>query len=186
MLKIHGHLSDDRLIALCLDGADASEAAHCPACQQRYAGFAAVLADVHDTAITQADAAFPAERLARQHARILQRLEQDGRPGRVIAFPGHAREGQFWRSRPDTRWMAAAAAAGLVIGLLAGLATQNIPRPAVATVVATDAAPLGFRAVATAFSEDEFLGQVEMAADSPGGTDLRSLHDLTPRAWEVR
>ena len=186
MLKTHGHLSDDRLIALCLDGADAREAAHCPACQQRFAAFAALLADVHVTAVADAEAAFPAERLERQRARILQRLEQDGRPGRLIAFPRHARDGQTWRSRPDTRWVAAAAAAGLVIGLLAGHATQNVPGRAIATAVTTDTAPPGFRAVPTAFSEDEFLGQVEMAADSPGGTDLRSLHDLTPRAWEVR
>ena len=47
--------------------------------------------------------------------------------------------------------------------------------------------PTGLRAVATTFSEDEFLGQIEMAPDSPGpGTALRALHDVTPRAWEVK
>ena len=41
----------------------------------------------------EADAAFPAERLARQRARILQRVDQDGRPARVIAFPaGHTHD----------------------------------------------------------------------------------------------
>jgi hypothetical protein len=81
--------------------------------------------------------------------------------------------------------------AGLVIGLAAGHLQHDIPRaasaPSVPAVRATDAPEIRtLHAVATTFSEDEFLGQVEMAADSPGpGTALRPLHDVTPRAWEV-
>ena len=89
MMKAHRHLSDDQLIELCLGGA-AHPVADCPSCEARRADVVALLDEVSDAAIREADAAFPADRLARQQARILQRLEQDGRPGRLITFPGHA------------------------------------------------------------------------------------------------
>jgi hypothetical protein len=189
MMKAHSHLSDDQLIELCLDGAQAVHG--CASCEARRADLAALLNEVATTARQNADEAFPAERLTRQHARILQRIEQDGRPGRLIAFPGHVQEPSTLRVRPRTRWIAAAAAAAFVIGLLAGHLAHDMPgRTAVSAVPiarATDSAQTGLRAVATTFSEDEFLGQIEMAADSPGpGTALRALHDVTPRAWEVK
>lgn len=191
MMKAHSHLSDDQLIELCLGGGPLA-APGCPSCEARRADLAALLHEVSDAAVHEADAAFPAERLARQQARILQRLEQDGRPGRLIAFPGHAQEPSPLRVRPATRWIAAAAAAAFVIGLLAGHLAHDMPGragvPTVGVVRAMDGPqPAGLRAVATTFSEDEFLGQIEMASDSPGpGTALRALHDVTPRAWEVK
>ncbi len=187
MMKAHKHLSDDQLIELCLGGAHAVHG--CASCEARRAELAALLDEVAAAAMQEADAAFPAERLARQHARILQRVEQDGRPGRLIAFPGHAQEPSTPRVRPRTRWIAAAAAAAFVIGLLAGHLAHDMPgRTTVAAVARpTDSAQPGLRAVATTFSEDEFLGQIEMAADSPGpDSALRALHDMTPRAWEVK
>ncbi len=191
MMKAHRHLSDDQLIELCLGGS-AHPVTGCASCEARRADLAALLGEVSDAAIDEADAAFPAERLARQQARILQRLEQDGRPGRLIAFPGHAQDPAPARLRPGTRWVAAAAVAAFVIGLLAGHLVHDMPgatsTPATPVARAIDSAePATLRAVATTFSEDEFLGQIEMAADSPGpGTALRALHDVTPRAWEVK
>jgi hypothetical protein len=190
MMKAHSHLSDDQLIELCLGGAHVVHG--CPSCETRRAALAALLDEVTAAATQEADAAFPAERLARQHARILQRVEQDGRPGRLIAFPaGYAQEPSPLRVRPRTRWIAAAAAAAFVIGLLAGHLAHDIPGRAGVSAVpiarATDSPQGGLRAVATTFSEDEFLGQIEMAADSPGpDSALRALHDVTPRAWEVK
>ena len=61
----------------------------------------------------EADAAFSDERLAKQRARILQRLEQEGRPGRVITFPAAHTQRPPLRARPGMRWVAGAAAAGL-------------------------------------------------------------------------
>jgi len=191
MMKAHSHLSDDQLIELCLGGEEHSVPG-CASCEARRADLAALLHEVYGAAVHDADATFPADRLARQQARILQRIEQDGRPGRIIAFPGHGQEAVPLRARPRTRWIAAAAAAGLVIGLLAGHLAHDIPErvsaPAVSVAQATDTPqPATLRAVATTFSEDEFLDQIEMAADSPGpGTALRALHDVTPRAWEVK
>ena len=189
MMKAHNHLSDDQLIELCL-GDGTHPVADCASCEARRADLVALLAEVSDVANHEADAAFPADRLARQHARILQRLEQDGRPGRLISFPGHAQEPATPRVRPGTRWIAAAAVAAFVIGLLAGHLAHDIPgaTTGVPVVRAIDTAPPStLRAVATTFSEDEFLVQIDMVADSPGpGTALRALHDVTPRAWEVK
>lgn len=189
MMKAHNHLSDDQLIDLCLGGGH-GPVADCASCEARRADLAALLDEVSVAANVEADAAFPADRLARQQARILQRLEQDGRPGRLISFPGPAQEPAPTRIRPGTRWIAAAAVAAFVIGLLAGHLAHDIPAATSGTPVvrAIDTAPAGaLRAVATTFSEDEFLVQIDLAADSPGpGTALRALHDVTPRAWEVK
>jgi hypothetical protein len=149
---------------------------------------AALLAEISAAATAEADAVFTPERLARQQARILHRLDQDGRPGRLLAFPGHPHDTPALRPRPTSRWIAAAAAAGLVIGLLAGHLAHDMPGRAVApdtAMRATDEPPAALRAVATSFSEDEFLGQLELAADRPGGRALLPLHNATPRAWEV-
>jgi hypothetical protein len=189
MMKAHNHLSDDQLIELCLADA-AHPVAECASCEARRADLATLLDEVSATADQQADVAFPADRLARQQARILQRLEQDGRPGRLITFPGHAQDAPPIRIRPGTRWVAAAAVAAFVIGLLTGHLAHDMPAatPATPVVRAIDTPPsTPLRAVATTFSEDEFLVQIELAADSPGpGTALRALHEVTPRAWEVK
>jgi hypothetical protein len=191
MMKAHRHLSDDQLIELCLD-AGVHPLTECASCEARRAGLAALLDEVSDAAAHEADAAFPADRLTRQQARILQRLEQDGRPGRLIAFPFHGLDPATPRIRPATRWIAAAAAAAFVIGLLAGHLAHDMPATTRASAPsaarATDAVQSStLRAVATTFSEDEFLVQIDLVADSPGpGTALRALHDVTPRAWEVK
>ena len=161
-----------------------------PSLSTELAAAAPLLDEISAVAAREADAVFTPERLARQQAKILQRLGQDGRPARVIAFPGHGQDPFALRTRPATRWIAVAAAAGLVVGLLAGHLAHDIPgrvaAPAVAVARPTDAPQASLRAVATTFSEDEFLGQVELAADNVGGSSLRPLHDATPRAWEVK
>jgi hypothetical protein len=194
------HLSDERLIELSIAGEAANEVtgragdAHlavCPECQTRRIDLTALLDEVGGVAAAAADVQFSDERLARQQSRILQRIEQDGRPGRLIAFPaGHPQDPLLVRSRPASRWVAMAAAAGLVVGLLTG---QLIPATQVSTpagapaprMVANESGSgLALRAVSTTLSDDEFLGQVE-AAGIAGPAALRSLDALTPRAWEV-
>lgn len=185
------HLSDDRLIELCVGGpptaaADAHLAA-CTECQSRHAELAGLLDEVTETTAAEADAVFSAERLSRQQVRILQRIEQDGRPGRLIAFPaGRPQEPAVVRSRPASRWVAAAAAAGLFVGLLTGqlLPVTRTPAPDVRIVSNEAGSGMAMRAVSTTLSDDEFLGQVE-AAGSAGAAALRPLDALTPRAWEV-
>ena len=191
------HLSDDRLVDIGLtetpSGLEQQHLGACAPCETRRAAIAHMLDEVSQAAIEEADAAFPAGRLARQQMRILERLEHEGRPAKVIAFPaGHAPDSVLHRNRPAARWIAAAAVAGLVVGLAAGRfgpagapgfeAPQAVNRPA-ATPFRSEPQ---LRAVTVTLSDEELLGQIELAVDGRGGASLRSLDELTPRAWEVR
>jgi len=185
------HLSDDQLLGVCLaEPLPPREQEHlqsCAACSARRHDVDTFLRDASLAAEAEADAAFPPERLAKQHARILQRLANEGRAARVIAFPGHSPEGETAKPLPRTRWLAGAAAAGLVIGLVAGHMSRDLrgvrqgasPEGVVVT-------QLPMRTGNAAFLEEELLGQIEMAVASPSGSALGTLNDLTPRAWEVK
>ena len=196
------HLSDDRLIEVCmLEAPSTAEQQHlgaCARCDARRVRLQMLLDDAAGTAAAEADAAFPPERLARQQARILTHLLHDGRPARVIAFPaGHPHEPMVSRTRPSTRWVAAAAVAGLVIGVIAGRFGHDYSfvRPSVAHVIARASGDAELRAagstgtireVSAAVSDEEFLSQIEGAIDGPAAAALQPLDDLTPRAWEAR
>ena len=185
------HVSDDRLIEICVSGpALPLEQAHlaaCTTCERRRSSVVEILAELDAAATVETDLAFPPERLQRQQARIAQRIEQDGRPGRLIAFP-ITPPPMMARSRPHVRWAAAAAAAAFFIGLVAGHLVHDLPAresSTMAGVVGTEADSVPLRAVSTTFSEDDFLWQVERAADSTCPAALRPLDDMTPRAWDA-
>jgi hypothetical protein len=187
------HLSDDRLIEICFDlEVNASDHAHlqaCPACESRRSNLAGSLNEIGAAIEQQADETFPSERLARQRVRILQRVDQDGRPGRVIVFPaGHTHDAPR-RVRP-ARWgtVAAAVAASFLVGLLAEHLAHDIPgsRQSIPAQRAQVAAPVAQVRAAIATPDDELLGQVELAASGVGPAALRPLDALTPRAWDVR
>ena len=88
----------------------------CADCRERYAAFATWLETVRSDARAEADEAFGGERFATQQAQIARRLEALEHPARVIAFPRFARPISAQHD-PRRRWVAAAAAAGLVIGV---------------------------------------------------------------------
>jgi len=197
------HLSDDRLIEVCLlEAPSIVEQQHlgaCARCDARRTRLRSLLDDVSGVAAAEADAAFPPERLARQQARILSQLQHEGRPGRLIAFPaGHAHEPTVSRTRPSTRWIAAAAVAGLVIGVIAGRFGHDysLGRPGATRIAVTrtvDAPELRtagstgvIREISAAVSDEEFLNQIEIAIDGPAAAALQPLDDLTPLPWEVR
>jgi len=186
------HLSDDRLVDLCLDrgplGNEQQHLAACPQCGERRARLARLLREVSEIAAAQGDAVFTPERLAAQRARILQRIEHEARHARVISFPTAHPHSSSLRARPGMRWVAGAAAAGLLIGIMAGHLAHQLPRstvsPASPAILAQPAAePLQF--VAVSLSEEEFLGEMEMAVEGTGGSALAPLDNLTPRVWEV-
>jgi anti-sigma factor RsiW len=184
------HLSDDRLIEVCLDETRfPTERDHldsCPACAERSAHLTRLLTEVATVTTAEADAAFCDDRLAKQRTRILQRLEQEGRPGRVIAFPAGLSHGPSLRARPGMRWIAGAAAAGLLIGVLAGHLAHVVPGQwGVAPRMALQPEGPTLHAVSTTMTEEELLGMLEVALEGTGGTSLRPLDDLTPRVWEV-
>jgi len=189
------HLTDDRLIEICFDvDGNPSDRAHllaCRACESRRLALAGTMDDIGEVLTRQADEAFPAERLARQRARILHRVDLDGRPARVISFPaGHTQDGAPPRHRRSARWgtVAAAVAASFVVGLLAEHlahklpgSRQSMPDTRIARQVAVSNSP-----IRTTQSDDELLGQVELAGTGVGTAALRPLDALTPRAWDAR
>jgi hypothetical protein len=186
------HISDDRLIEICsLAPAVGSEKTHlvvCARCEARRLEIVGILSELDDAASSEASVAFPDERLERQHSRILQRVEHDGRPGRVVAFPA-PQTPAFTPARPRVRWAAAVAAAAFIAGVVTGQWTHTFAdrvdeTPTNLIAKETDQIPL--RAVPTTFSEEEFLDQVEVAASRNGPAALRPLDAMTPRAWDVR
>ena len=193
------HLTDDVLAEIwTMAAAEGRTASHphfdtCSECRYRYADFTRFLDEIKDEAYAEADQLMSPERLAAQQAQIVRRLEALERPARVIAFPKSTRPSNS-PSRVGQRWVATAAAAGLVIGVVAGQlvdfrrALTPAHRP-VGTVVA-DSAPArsgNVTPVSNVVPIDEaFLyGDLEASARNPRDSSLRAFDDFTPRARDI-
>ena len=199
------HLTDTELLALHFDasrphGGPADNAhdggAHdhvtsCATCQARGRAVTELLDDVTRASAAEADALFGPELLARQHARIMGRVAQECRSARIISFPAVA-QAPVRPVRGGTRWVAAAVAAGVILGIVGEHVTERIARaggptralrPAVVQVLAEPG--LAVRTVSTS-SDDDFYGQVELAFGSAAPAALRPLDVLTPRVSDVR
>jgi len=128
------HLSDSQLFVACQPIPDdqahpghgyLDHLADCSSCRGRHDAVTRMLDDARRTAQLDAEDAFPLERLAQQRDRILARVDDLCRVGKVLTFPSaHARNVPVQPSH-RTRWVAAAAAAGLVVGLLGGHLTRD-------------------------------------------------------------
>lgn len=201
------HLDDDAIAALWSSrvaasevssgpaSASADEEAHlrsCAECRARYDAFSGWLDDARAEAIDEADEIFSAERLAAQQTQILRRLETLERPGRVLAFPRFRHSGTSVRRGPQ-RWIAAAAVAGLIVGVGAGelLDFRRSMSGTAAGHLGSQPLPLGQSARGTlqpvAFSsEDLFLyDDSDAASTSPSVEALQALDALTPRVRDL-
>ena len=186
------HLSDDRLIEICLADPlapiDEPHLRNCERCEHRRLVLASTLGDVTEHAMSEVDAAFPAERLARQHARIMQQVDHLGRPARVIAFPaGRTQEPARPSVRRTRRWVAAtgAVAVAFLVGIFTEHLAHQLPAGRVETRLVSRAIDTPVtRTVVASMSDDELLGQIELAVGSAGPAALRPLDALTPRAWD--
>ena len=103
-----GDLESSRQAEKHLDG--------CAECRVRFASFTQWLQAMSEDARAEADHVFGPDRLTAQQAQILRRLESLEHPARVIAFPRFAQPIAAPRM-PRRRWVAVAAAAGLVVGV---------------------------------------------------------------------
>lgn len=186
----HHHLSEDQLVAMSLGGAALpADVSGCADCAGRHRAMTQVLREVTDASVSAADQAFPPERLSRQRARILERVEHLGRRAKVLAFPEPRRRRPFLRPQPVRRWVAGAAAAGLIVGMVAGHMAHDLPRlnqPALVQPAATEPVPLR-ASTEVLLGDDELLRQVqsEVDAGTVGPAALRRIADVTPVAWEV-
>jgi hypothetical protein len=190
------HLNDAALAEIWTASSASGESATdvhllgCAACAARYDGLCAWLEGVRAEALDEAEAAFPADRLAAQQAHILRRLEAAERPARVIAFPKFA---QPLSHRPSIahRWITVAAAAGLVIGVALGqwmdLRHRFGPQPTrtadavVASVPAPKTSEMVIQTAAT-LSDDALLLEVDALTTYPSVAPLRALDTITPRS----
>jgi hypothetical protein len=195
-LRLNAHLDDAALAEIWTDsslrnGQGAHPHLHaCAACRSRYAAFTGWLEDVRSDAIAEADAAFPPERLATQHAQIFRRLEAAERPARVIRFPKFARPISSGSSRVH-RWVVTSAAAGVIVGVALGQ-MMDLRHPAQtapdAVTVRYSEPPRSDRQAAavqtaSATSNDAaFMAEIEASLTRPTVAELRAIDEFTPRA----
>jgi hypothetical protein len=195
------HLNDDRLFdcylaersSELLDPPAAEHLTDCDACARRYAELGRFMDAVREDAEAESDEVFTAERLRAQQQQIARRIEHIGRAARIISFPG-----QFVRrtiaastSRTAPRWAAAAAAAGLFVGIAVGSAfewdARFHPRRTTPSQITIGARPVAMRgnAVPDIAPDDAFFSELEVALDRPRTRELVAFDAFTPHVREV-
>lgn len=200
------HLPEDRLFDCYIaersgdpiDPPTAEHLADCAACASRFAELAGFMDVVRRDGEAEADAVFTPERLRAQQQQIARRIEHVGRHARVISFPGQFTRGAIsaTTSRTASRWIAAAAAAGLFVGIALGASYEWETRShARVAVVARDNASAHPAHVATVGTrggdaaqiavDQAFLSDLEVALERPRTRELVAYDALTPHVREV-
>jgi hypothetical protein len=194
----------DRLTALAL-GAHAPQSDHdrvllahvaaCDACAATLSGLTRQMDSLREVACQEADAAFDDAFLDTQRSRILDRLAHLGKAARVLRFPARSREAAMPVSPISRRWISMAAAAGLIIGLVAGQLIHFVPwdtRLHRSPQAQSPAAPRGSGPIilqvsstgATSTDED-LLDEIDEAMELRRAISLRALDAFTPRVGET-
>jgi hypothetical protein len=179
-----GHLSEAALVEVWSTGARPVHLDRCDICAERALEISHWLEDVQSLGRADADAVFTPERLTAQRGQVLQRLEQLDRPAKVISFPARktrvSESGESRRVSPA--WLAAAAAAGLTIGVVGvefghSLGFGLDPKQMASTTSAPQAPVLISGVDASTLSDDPF------ARTHLGPLD--EMDQMTPRLIEV-
>lgn len=173
----------------------------CPACGDRYAELTRFMDSLSLAAAAESDAVFTPDRLRTQRQLIARKLEHLGHAARVISFPGRTAAHPAGASvqRPARRWIAAAAAAGLFVGVGTGLffdweAVRGARRlPAATLPAATITRQTNLTAPATRIearpvtsqSDQAFLSELELAGERPRYRELVAVDALTPHVREI-
>jgi len=181
-----------------LDPPVAEHLADCPPCGARYADLARFMDTLRTDVEVETDAMFPPERLQAQRREIARRIEAVARPARVISFPTQLvrRTMGGSGSRTAPRWAAAAAAAGLFVGIALGASYPwesriGMTRQGLANNSSDGRgarlAPAASRASHTVdTADDEFLSELELALDRPTTRELAAFDAFTPHVREIR
>ena len=202
------HLHDDRLVECYfadrrgepLDPPSAEHLADCDTCGVRYVDLVTFFDDMRSESDAEFDAVFTPERLRHQEEQILRRLEHASRSARVISFPGqsatHPMSGAAGRVAP--RWLAAAAAAGLFVGVAVSgtilrpglravtpMRVANAPSPAARLAPSPAVLVNAPTNVIDSVDDDTFLMQLEFALERPHTQELQPFDALTPHVREI-
>jgi len=190
---IRRYLADRGLTALdASDEAPLRHLAHCPACESRYQAVRSAFDETREAALASADTACSADRMERQRERILRRVDAMQSGPKVLPFPAAGQPGHAApQPRVFRRWVAAAAVAGLLVGLGAGRVVFNGDIAGTTTDTGqkiTKAAAPGpapqtptLRAlhVESGLTDDQFLSEIEMATAAPRTRELRAIYAFT-------
>ena len=197
------HLSERRLYDCyytertgeAVDPRAADHLADCAACGARYADLSRFLDALRAEGDAESHDVFTAERLQAQQQQIARRLEYVGHPARVISFPAQlVRRSISSTTAPMApRWIAAAAAAGLFVGVALGASYQwdwhnQIARPVLSGDANVRLSPMATRGSGSndVAADDAFLSELELALDRPRTRELIAYDALTPHVRSVR
>jgi hypothetical protein len=181
-----------------LDPPVAEHLADCAACGTRYAELSSFMDTLRRDGDAEADAIFTPEHLRLQQEQISRRIALVGRPARVLSFPGRIvrRTIDASTSRTAPRWVAAAAAAGLFVGVAVGASFQWRSQLDGRRSFLSDASrartqhltPIATRGTAPAdvATDDAFLSDLELALERPHTRELVAFDALTPHVREIR
>lgn len=198
----------DRLTAFALagrapDGARDRElldhVAVCDTCANRLSELTGELDALRGAAWQEVDAAFDDVALETQRSKILDRLAHLGQVARVLRFPGRVREAAMPVSPISRRWLSVAAAAGLLIGLVAGQLIHFVPwdtrlhraapssSPTVSAAARGQTGPLIVQtsSAMVATTDDELLDEIDQAMQLRRAASLRALDAFTPRVGDL-
>jgi hypothetical protein len=168
----------------------------CEACAARLVDLTEQMDALRDAAWEEADAAFDDAMLEAERGKILARLANLGKAARVLRFPSRMRDASMPVSPISRRWVSVAAAAGLIIGLVAGQMLHFVPwesqlhrqsaqlhastpRPQPGAVIVQSAAAV------VGLSDDELLDEIDEAMQLRRAPNLRALDAFTPRVGEL-
>jgi hypothetical protein len=195
------HLHDDRLFDCYVaermgepfDPPSSEHLADCARCAARYDELAQFMDTLRTEADAELDDIYPADHLRSQQQQIAHRIEHYGRSARVLNFPAHRGTRQMPAPglRRAPRWVAAAAAAGLFVGVGVGMffdTEGHSAQPGPALVAASRPVrlePPVVRPLPLIDREDVFLSEIEVAADRPRTAELAAFDALTPHIREI-
>jgi len=196
------HLQEDRLFECYAaeqggESLDPRAAAHldeCADCRARYDELAHFMDGLRQEADDDTAAVFTPDALRVQQQHIMRRIEHLGHPARVLSFPGRVVRRHFAATggRVAPRWTAAAAAAGLFIGVGVGVVFDSrnhaAPNPMAMTIArpARPAAPVvAVASPAPVADDDAFLSEIESVLGGPHNQELLPFDALTPRVQEL-
>lgn len=191
-LKRDGHLDDRALAAIQADAWLSGERpvhphlAQCATCRARVAEYTGWLDQWREIAVSEADAIFTPERLKAQQAQIVRRIEAAEHPAKVIRFPRFAQPIASSGSSAR-RWIASAAAAGLLVGVALGQFMDLRPGPSIlapSTETAQTRRPVNpaVQPASFAISDEELMSRLEEIASPRMPDSLVAYDSMTPRA----